>query len=194
VYSASGADKKEQGQGEEAEEGACCIKCIPVDTLRPLIRRFDKAVIIIRWGSTLYQCIVPMHMNTHTHARPCLSLCCHAENMMFDFVISMFVLPCIPIVPLFQAQIRKISGSIFAGCDSGGMFWGHFAACDNHSWGSWRPVHCEDAKAVWKRSAGEHISERHIQTRRQLGGHLTFYVIIQCSSEMAVRSMAGECV
>jgi hypothetical protein len=49
VCSASGADKEEQGQ-EAEEEGACCVECIPVDTLRTLISPFDKAVIIIRWG------------------------------------------------------------------------------------------------------------------------------------------------
>jgi hypothetical protein len=73
VRSASGAHQEEQGeQGEKAEEeGACCFAGIPVDTLCTLISRFCKAVIIIRWGYAVYQCIVRcIYIYTDTHARP----------------------------------------------------------------------------------------------------------------------------
>ena len=132
MCSASGADKEEQGQGEEAEEeGACRVECIPVDALRTLISRFDKSVIIIR-GHALYQIIVPMPMNIHTYTCQAMSVAMLTRRKhdvrLRDKRVCM--LPCIPILPLFQAQIRKISGSIFAGCDSGGMHWSHFAAYD----------------------------------------------------------------
>ena len=70
VHSASGAHQEEQGKKAE-EEDSCCVAGIPVDTLRTLISRFGKAVIITRWGYGVYQCIVRyICIYTDTHARP----------------------------------------------------------------------------------------------------------------------------
>jgi hypothetical protein len=82
LRSASGARKEEQGQKAE-EERACCFESFPVNTLRSLI-----AVNKSRSCYSMGICALPMY-TVHTHVKPCPSLCCHAENMMFDFVISM---------------------------------------------------------------------------------------------------------
>jgi hypothetical protein len=102
LRSASGTGKEEQGQ-KAKEESACCIESIPVDIIRSLIA--------VNQGRSYYSmgiCGLPMHTYTvHTHVKPCPSLCCHAETMMFNFVISMFQYS-----HFCANQNRKLSGSI----------------------------------------------------------------------------------
>ena len=81
--SASGARQEEQGEKAE-EESACCVEGVPVNTLCSLIA-VNKGRNHYSMGRVLCQCI-----HIRTHIKPCPSLCCHAENMMFNFVISMF--------------------------------------------------------------------------------------------------------
>src|SRR6266446_3632133 len=79
-YSASRTRKEEQRE-EAEEERACCVESIPVNALCSLIA--------VNKGRNYYPMEIyalPMHTYTFT----CLSLCCHAENMMFNFMISMF--------------------------------------------------------------------------------------------------------
>jgi hypothetical protein len=164
VCSASGADKEEQGQ-EAKEEGACCVECIPVDTLRTLISRFDNAVIIIRWRYALYQSTVPMHMNIRTYTCQAMSVAMlprqkHDVRLCDERVC---VLPCIPILPLFQAQIRKISDRFSPDVIVAACFGAILRRATIH--GDLSTVCQGFTVLAGKRSAGEHISVRHIHIR-----------------------------